>query len=93
MFAPSVIDDKIAAGAGFTPIQKQNQADGVVQPNQVQLEFAQDQPEVAFGAPTSANIAPPVMGNNPFLETEDDADLNLTENSARGPTPRAPQEN
>ena len=68
---------------------------------QVQLEFAQQQPEVGFqGGNGATNAQTPTPGNNPFADTgesprdgsgKDEADLNLTEGSVQGITPRVPE--
>ena len=41
---------EMGGGEERAQLQKQNKADDVAEPDQVQLQFAQSQPEVAFGA-------------------------------------------
>jgi len=68
----------------------------VVEPEQVNLEFAQNQPEVEFQGPSPAIVGNPFStGETPRGETNtdrDEADLNLTEGSVQGITPRVPDQ-
>ena len=80
------------------PLNKENNADNVVQASDVKLEFQLDPPEVGFQS-ANAGVAPIAPGQNPFSTGETprssaadgDADLNLTEGSVQGITPRVPE--
>lgn len=75
---------------GTYQTDKENQADAVVQPEAIELDFEQ-QPQVV--ASSTPNMAP--IGANPFEsqssldkpaeDEDDDGDLNMSEDSVRGP--------
>lgn len=77
-------------------VNNQEQQDG-----EDNLEFAQNQPEVEFGNQKQGEATNSPIGRNPFSTGEtprgsegngdgDEADLNLTEGSVQGITPRVP---